>query len=164
VADRVLERWRDAKLPALDEHRARIAIRRRVAGGTSAAELLEAVDGARARSDSEGWTGVCSAFAVVMASAEDVSAYARRGREKRAASERRSDAAKEARARERATEQMATLGRVALAESIAAAARGEYKVAARLARELEGEGGQGERARAIGGGRRQTVGETPDAV
>jgi predicted transcriptional regulator len=88
VPERVLARWRERKLPALDEHRARVAIGRRVAEGVSAEELLDAVDGAYARSASEGWAGVCSAFAVVMAGDEGVRFYARRGRELRAARDR----------------------------------------------------------------------------
>ena len=137
VAERVIARWRDAKLPALDEYRAHVAIGRRVADGVDVEELLAAVDGARARTSSEGWQGVCSAFAVVMASGDDVQAYARRGREARRARERVQTAEREVRARDIANERVAISMRGALAKTIAAAAAGHYEVAARLAQELE---------------------------
>jgi hypothetical protein len=137
VAERVIARWRGARLPALDEHRAHVVIGRRVADGMDVEELLDAVDGAPARTSSEGWQGVCSAFAVVMASAADMQAYARRGREARSARERVQAAEREVRARDSANERVAISMRGALARTSAAAAAGHYEVAARLARELE---------------------------
>ena len=137
AAERVIARWRSARLPTLDEHRARVVIGRRVADGVDVEELLDAVDGARARTSSEGWQGVCSAFAVVMASADDVQAYARRGRDARRARERVQAAEREVRARDSTNERVAIAMRGALAKTIAAAAAGHYEVAARLAQELE---------------------------
>jgi hypothetical protein len=120
----------------VDELRARVAIRRRVAEGVLQQELLEAVDGARSRSDGHGWTGVFSAFAVVMASLEYVRTYAQLGREARGARERRASAERERRARERAAEE-AVVSPASLAKTIAAAAAGRYHLAAQLAQELE---------------------------
>jgi hypothetical protein len=137
VAERVIARWRGARLPALDEHRARVVIGRRVADGVDVEELLDAVDGALARTSSEGWQGICSAFAVVMASADDVQAYARRGREVRSARERVQAAEREERARDSANQRVVISMRGALAKTIAAAAAGHYEVAARLAQDLE---------------------------
>jgi hypothetical protein len=42
-----------------------VVIGRRLAEGISTEELLDAVEGARARSDAEGWPGVFSAFAAL---------------------------------------------------------------------------------------------------
>jgi hypothetical protein len=145
IEDRVLARWRDARLPAADELRARVAIRRRVAEGVLQQELLEAVDGARSRSDRHGWTGVVSAFAVVMASLEYVRTYAQLGREARGARERRASAERERRARECAAEE-AVVSPASLAKTIAAAAAGRYVLAAQLAQELEREGETREKA------------------
>lgn len=114
-----------------------MVIGRRVADGVNAEDLLDAVDGARARTSSGGWQGVCSAFAVVMASADDVQAYARRGREARTARERAQAAEREIRARDCANERVAISIRGALGKTIAAAAAGRYELAARLAKDLE---------------------------
>jgi hypothetical protein len=142
VAENVLSRWRDARLPALDDYRARVAMRRRIAEGVSERELLDAVDGARARAYCEGWVGVVSAFAVVMASAESVRAYAQREHEAHAARERQEFAERERRARERVTARAVMATRAgpagaALAKTLALAAAGRYEVAAQLAAELE---------------------------
>jgi hypothetical protein len=72
-----------------------------------------------------------------MASADDLQAYARRGREARRSRERLQAAEREVRARDSANERVAISMRGALAKTIAAAAAGHYEVAARLARELE---------------------------
>ena len=101
-----------------------MVIGRRVAVGMDAENLLDAVDGADARTSSEGWHGVCSAFAVVMASADDVRAYARRGREARTSRERAHAAEREVGARGRANERVAISLRGALAKAIAVAAAG----------------------------------------
>jgi hypothetical protein len=114
-----------------------MAIERRLAEGASEKDLLDAVDGARARSDAEGWANVCSAFAVVVARVTDVKAYAQRGRDFRRGHDRRRLAAREARARERATDRTAMSMREALAETIAAAAEGRYELAAQLAHRIE---------------------------
>ena len=116
-------------------------VRRRVADGVSDQDLLDAVIGARSRSEGDGWPGVSCAFAVVMARAEYVRDYAQRGREAREASERRQRAERERRAQERAAahEVQATRSSAALAalaEVAALAAAGRYDGATRLAREL----------------------------
>jgi len=141
---RVLAYWRAGKLPPPDEHRARVAIRRRVAEGVGEQELLDAVAGARVRARDEGWAGVSSAFAVVMACAEYVGEYARRGREEQAARMQRESAERERYARERALARETARARTGaagavLAKTIAAAAAGRYEVATRLAKELERE-------------------------
>jgi hypothetical protein len=138
VAERVLAHWREAKLPPLDAHRALVAIGRRIADGVAERDLLDAVDGARARSDDEGWVGVHSPFAVVVANATDVRAYALRGQSARAARERRQAAAREARARERERERSLRSTHAELSAVMAAAATGRYATAAQLAQQLDG--------------------------
>jgi hypothetical protein len=122
------------RLPALDEFRASAVIARRLLAGVSEAELLDAAEGARARSLVEGWTGVVCAFAVVMASDKTV-------REALAARQRREQADRERHVRELDAARQGALLRCALggtlARSMAAASAGQYGVAARLARELE---------------------------
>jgi hypothetical protein len=114
-----------------------MAIRRRLAEGVAESELLDAVEGARSRSDDEGWYGVACPFAVVMAGAEYVRAYVLRGREARAAPERRRAAERELLAREREAERerrcMPLATRAALAKIIDAVSVGDYTKAARLA-------------------------------
>ncbi len=141
VEESVLAQWREARLPPVDPLRARVTVRRRVADGVSDQDLLDAVIGARSRSEGDGWPGVSCAFAVVMARAEYVRDYAQRGREAREASERRQRAERERRAQERAAahEVQATRSSAALAalaEVAALAAAGRYDGATRLAREL----------------------------
>jgi hypothetical protein len=80
---------------------------------------------------------VWSAFAVVVASAEDVGAYARRGRDARDARRRREAAYRDARTREQVHERVIMSTRQALAKTIAAAAGGHYELDARLAEELD---------------------------
>jgi hypothetical protein len=136
---RVLARWQDAKLPPVDALSARVTLRRRLADGLSEEELCDAVDGARARSDGEGWPGVVCAFAVVMACGEYVRAYAQRGHDARAARERREQAEHARRVQARADERACRItarGR-GFAEVIALAAAGRYESASRLAFELE---------------------------
>src|SRR5258708_1874230 len=121
--------------------RAGVTVRRRVADGVSDQDLLDAVMGARSRSEGDGWPGVSCAFAVVMARAEYVRDYAQRGREAREASERRQRAERERRAQERAAahEVQATRSSAALAalaEDAALAVARRYDGATRLAREL----------------------------
>jgi hypothetical protein len=141
ICHRVLTRWRDLRLPTLDEFRASAAIARRLLAGVTEVELLEATEGARARSLDEGWTGVVCAFAVVMASDESAREYARRGREALAARRRREQADRERHLRELDAVRQAARRRCALggtlARSMAAASAGQYGVAARLAHELE---------------------------
>jgi len=141
VEESVLALWCEATLPPVDPLRARATVLRRLADGVSDQDLLDAVSGARARSDGDGWPGVACAFAVVMARAEYVREYAQRGRDARQATERRQRAERERRVQERAAAREAQATRsstalAALAEVTALAAAGQYEGAMRLAREL----------------------------
>jgi hypothetical protein len=97
----VIARWRNARLPELDEFRAHLAIHRRLAEGINEEELYAAIEGASARSKRDGWTGATSPFAVVMGSVVLVREYARQGREAQAARERVVLAERERRTRDR---------------------------------------------------------------
>jgi DNA-binding transcriptional ArsR family regulator len=141
VEESVLAQWREAKLPPVDPLRARVTVRRRVAEGVSDQDLVDAVRGARARSDGDGWPGVFCAFAVVMARPEYVREYAQRGREAREPSQRRQRADRERRAQECAGQREAQSARssaaiAGLAKVAAMAATGHYTGASQLAREL----------------------------
>ncbi len=143
VAESVLMRWRQSGLPAIDDYRARVTLGRRVSDGLSEKDLLEAVDGARARSEGEGWSGVTSAFAVVMACASYVREYAERGRVALAQSERRRVAEHQKRTRERAADRAVAPSpeaRAALAQVLSLAAAGKFDRATRLAGELARDG------------------------
>jgi hypothetical protein len=141
IEENVLVRWRTAKLPELNEHRARLAISRRLAEGVSEHELVDAVDGAVVRSKREGWANVASAFAVVVSCAADVHEYARQGRAARLARERRILAERERRALDFEAEKAVDAQRPSnVRAAMAAAAAGRFDLAAQLARELENDG------------------------
>ena len=145
IAESVLMRWRERKLPALDEYRARGTLRRRLADGLTQQELLDAVEGALARSEREGWSGVTSAFAVVMASEGYVREYGQRGRDALASREQRRVAEREKHARERAADHLvresrSDEARAALARVLSLAAAGNFDRATVLAGELARDG------------------------
>ncbi len=145
IAESVLMRWRERKLQALDEYRARVTLRRRVAEGLTEPELLDAVEGARVRSEREGWSGVTCAFAVVMASAGYVREYGQRARDARDACERRRTTEREKRAQERAADHLvresrSDEARAALARVLSLAAAGKFDRATVLAGELARDG------------------------
>ncbi len=142
IEERVLARWRETGLPAIDERRARGAVRRRVAEHVDEQVLLDAVQGAYVRSVGEGWIGVRSAFAVVMADPASVHEYARSGRDARVARERAARAERERRLRDVDVERAAASllsgdPHKVFVTALASASAGRFDIAAQRFRELE---------------------------